>query len=503
MSLPRRIEQLEAEVGALLLQREQSRDLVDFQRYAEDPVGFIRDVLRGDPWGAQEQIAAAVRDNPLVVVRSCNAAGKDWLAARVALWWVYARRGFVLVTGPTERQVREVVMSQVHRAFRAAADLPGELYQMALRVPGTEEECGILAFTSTEASKLTGFHAPRVLVILTEAQGCEEFTFDGLQACATGDADRVLAVGNPLSPTGRFYTASRPGSGWHPIRISAFDHPNVVAGHTVILGGVTRAFIERMKAEPGEAHPLFSARVLGEFPEQQDYGLIPRSWVERAFTLHATGAFTSEAAAADLTLAVDPARFGSDSTAVVVAEGPVVTLIDTWERKDTMATTEAVLEHCRRFAISADDGMWAHGVAHDLGFRPGRLRSRNIVVDEVGLGAGVLDRLRELGYPAVGFNSGHAPREGERSRYHNARAEAYGHLAQLLEHGRLALPRNQRLLEELTAVRWKVTPAGKVALESKDDLRSRLGRSPDVADSLAMAVYPGVSLGAASAMLDF
>jgi hypothetical protein len=93
-------------------------------------------------------IAEAVLENPLVVVRFANAVGKDWIAARLALWWVYARHELALVTGPTERQVREVVMGEVARAFGKARGLPGELYQMALRL-GREERAGILAFTAT------------------------------------------------------------------------------------------------------------------------------------------------------------------------------------------------------------------------------------------------------------------------------------------------------------------------------------------------------------------
>jgi hypothetical protein len=193
------LRRLDAELGELLERHDRARDLSEFARYKSDPVAFICEVLKGEPWSRQIEIAESVRDNPLVVVRSANAVGKDWLAARLALWWVYARGGLVLLTGPTERQVREVVMGEVARAFGRAKDLPGEMFQMALRL-GREEKAGIIAFTSTEASKLTGFHAPLLMAILTEAQGCEEFAWEGLLACATGAQDRVVAIGNPLHP---------------------------------------------------------------------------------------------------------------------------------------------------------------------------------------------------------------------------------------------------------------------------------------------------------------
>ena len=123
---------LEHDLGELLARHERGRDLSEFGRYAEDPVGFIRRVLHGEPWERQVEIAEAVKANSLVVVRSANAAGKDWIAEGLALWWVYAHGGLALVTGPTERQVREVVMGEVVTAFAKARDLPGELSREGL-----------------------------------------------------------------------------------------------------------------------------------------------------------------------------------------------------------------------------------------------------------------------------------------------------------------------------------------------------------------------------------
>ncbi len=121
------VERLGRDLGELLASHERGRSLDEFTAYRDDPIGFIREVLHGEPWSRQVEIAESVRDSPLVVVRSANAVGKDWIAARLAVWWVYARQGLALITGPTERQVREVVMGEVARAFGKARDLPGEL----------------------------------------------------------------------------------------------------------------------------------------------------------------------------------------------------------------------------------------------------------------------------------------------------------------------------------------------------------------------------------------
>ena len=87
----------------------------------------------------------------------------------------------------------------------------------------------------------------------------------------------------------------------------------------------------------------------------------------------------------------------------------------------------------------------------------------------------------------VAFNGGSRARN--RKRFANTRAEAYWHLREALETDAVALPRDEELFEEACAIRWRPTSEGKIALESKDDLRGRLGRSPDRLDAAVMAFY--------------
>jgi hypothetical protein len=109
-----------------------------------------------------------------------------------------------------------------------------------------------------------------------------------------------------------------------------------------------------------------------------------------------------------------------------------------------------------------------------------------LIVDEIGLGAGVLDRLRELGYRAKGFNGGSSPRD--KDRFANLRAASYWMLREKLEAGEVALPADEGLAEELLATSWRPTSEGRVKIDAKDDIRSRLGRSPDRADAVCMAI---------------
>jgi hypothetical protein len=493
------LRRLDAQLGDLIERHEGARELSEFERYADDPVGFITEVLGGKPWKRQIEIANAVRDSSLVLVRSCNAAGKDWIAAQLALWWVYSHGGLVLLTGPTERQVVEIVMGEVARAFLRARALPGEMYRTALRL-GRADRAGILSFTSTEASKLTGFHAPRVMAILTEAQGCEDFAWEGLLACATGSEDRLLAVGNPLSPSGRFFAASRSKT-WRSLRISAVEHPNVIEDREVIPGGVTRRFVQTIADEYGEGSSIYQARVLGEFPDEQEDALCRRSWLEAAARQHQSGELAAEAIGQPSIVAIDPARYGPDKTVVAVSRGPVVERIEVWGRKDTMETTGLLIEQLRQAGVtprrSAEGDEYVQQLAAERALQYGHRAFCSdlpavglVIVDEVGLGAAVIDRLQELGYAVEGFNGGRAPEWVDaREKFLNLRAEAFWTLRRLLEDGQIGLPYDELLFDELTTIRWRPNSAGRIQIEQKDRLKQRLGRSPDRADAVAMAMH--------------
>lgn len=517
MNQETRIRQLERAFTALERHEQGSRSLDEFLPYAEDPIGFIRDVLKGQPWSMQEHIGELVRDTPLVVVRSCNGAGKDWLAARIALWWVYARQGQVLVTGPTARQVAGVVFGEVRRAFHSAPDLPGELYETELRVDRTRQ-MGILGFTSTDASKLTGFHAPRLLVILTEAQAVEAYAWEGMTSCATGEHDRFLAVGNPLQPEGMFYQVSRSPT-WRAVRISAFDHPNVRERREVIPGGVTQAFIDRIAEAYGRGGGIYASRVEGEFPDNADDALVERPWLDRAAELWQGGHFEHVAAGARLAFACDPARFGRDKTALAVRQGPVLREIVIWKKLGTMQTTGRIIEEARRSgcrllserdavalhervdsrvrlvpACSPEAFPLLHDATHAVSRRAVRARedgagAEELVVDDSGLGGGVVDRLREQGIKVKAFIGGSSPTVHGAERFLNTRAEAFFGLRALLEHERIALPPDRQLFEELLATRFGITSMGKVQIESKDLIKQTIGRSPDRADAVSMSFY--------------
>src|SRR5581483_6805153 len=173
------------------------------------------------------------------------------------------------------------------------------------------------------------------------------------------------------------------------------------------------------------------------------------------------------------TVGVDVARSGTDRTVLALRTGPVVTELRRSVREDTMKTTGRV-----KGVIDADDGQ------------------RTPVVDVIGLGAGVVDRLREQGYKVLAFNAAGKSRGRDSTGefgFINKRSEAWWSLREALDPSAdpdICLPDDEMLLGDLSAPQWTVTSAGKIQVEDKAQIVRRLGRSTDDGDAVVQAFVP-------------
>lgn len=171
---------------------------------------------------------------------------------------------------------------------------------------------------------------------------------------------------------------------------------------------------------------------------------------------------------------VDVARFGDDRTTFVLREGPRVEEIEVRAKQDTMTTAGQAADFFRRW--SAD----------------------KIYVDVVGVGAGVADRLREQGFPVVDVNVAcKAPDLVARSDARPARLRDYLWLAMSawLRDGDASINADSKdnaedLAAELSTVRYGLDSAGNLVVESKDAMKKRGLRSPDLADGLGLTFAP-------------
>ena len=459
------IEALEERLGALLSQHKRKTAPDAFTPYRDDPAGFLGAVLKTNLWSKQVAICESVRDNRLTLVQGCNGSGKDYTAGGLALWWAQARGGLTILSGPTDRQVTEVCMRrEVRRHFSRARRLPGELYERALRIPD-HPTAGILAFTATNPDAFTGHHSPGgVLVVLTEAQGIEPEIFESALALTTGEHDRVLVLCNPLCPTGKAYDIAH-SEHWHRIEMPAGEHPNVTEGREVIPGAVTRAFVDQIRTEYGVDSPQYRARVLAEWPTEDSEQLIKREWIDRAVEQWQIARRNGFPGAP--TLALDVACQGPDRLVLGVARGNAVMKLVSWRGDDTVAACDRVESEAKKAA----------GVAS----RP------KTIVDATGLGWGHHDLLRARGWPVVAFVAAQSARDTE--RFKNARGEAAWLCREALAAGRFPLPPDPELGAELLAFTWGLDAQGRIELDSKDEVRAQLRRSPDLADVAFMLAW--------------
>ncbi len=431
-----------------------------FARYRDDPVAFLREQLRFEPWSAQVEIAEAVRDHHRVAVKACNASGKTALAATLVPWWLAGGPGsIVITTAPTERQVKKLLWREVRSRMKHA----GEFFHGAV-VTETEillaPDWYALGLSTDEVEAFQGFHGSRVLVIVDEASGVSEDIFEAIEGVLAGGETRLLLISNPLRTSGSFYDAFHAQRDhWTTITLSAFDTPNLTGEKVpreVRKRLVSKRWVEQA-ARRGVESSEYGVRVLGNFPTQQDDAVVALADLEKAQAQNLE-------AGVPLIVGCDVARFGSDSTVIAVREGNRIRVVRSYNGKDLMRTAGEVTEVARHL----------HAVS---GRRP------LLVIDDAGLGGGVVDRLREVGeFRVVAFNAGH--RSGSRE-YPNRRSELWFTFGELLPVLDLD-PRDDELAADLLAPTYALGSDGKRMVEAKSNTRRRLRRSPDRADAVML-----------------
>jgi phage terminase large subunit len=469
---------LNEQVSELIESHGSDKPVEDFSPYYDKPVEFMREVLRFGPWEKQIEAAESVVRNKRTAIRGAHAMGKDAVLGPLMLWAAYARGMLVIAISATERQLHGQLWRELSNRFVSAGDrLPGQLFAGDLRIGGEKR---IHTMTSGSISNLSGWHDPKgVFVCISEAQGeqTEAASFDAAETNAADELSRIVVAGNPYKAAGRFFDIHSRES-WAKIRISAFDHPNIVQGRMVIPGGPAPTWPAEMEAEYGTDSAFYQGRVLAEFPTVGSIdSLIERAWVDRANDNWNNGTFALAANRFRKRLVADIAR-GGDECVIATVQGPIVESLTSFRESDLMKTTNQLNRRATELG-SLTIGR-TRPSEEDL------LRARcRVTVDDVGVGGGVTDRLRELGVRVTPFNG--AAKASKPERYANLRAESYFQLREAMMRGKIALPPDPKLSEELLATCYTTDDKGRIQIEGKDILRSKLRRSPDRADTVSMA----------------
>ncbi len=430
------------------------------KRGKDNPVWWTENVVGNRIWSKQKEIMESVRDNTFTTVKSCNGSGKSFISAHVVSWFITNfPESIVITTAPTTRQVEEILWQEIARVHSKSK------FPLGGRMLKTKWDFGAkwyaLGLSTTEPDKFQGFHAPHILAVVDEACGVESPIFEGINSIATSDGARVLYIGNPTAPEGEFYKSfSNPL--FHKIHISAFDTPNFTGELGMDVPGLsTPKWVEQRRADWGEESPAYISRVLGNFPDVSMSTMIPLSWLMKATLLDLKLQETPK------TLGVDCARYGEDSSVIAKRSGNELVGFRQFNKLDTVEVAREVEEDYKSF--------------------PG---CELIVVDAVGVGAGVADNLRHWGYPVISVES--AERAYQTTRFNNKRTEMWYRLREFLRTSTVKLPNDEAMLGQLSSPRYSFDASGRYCLETKDDMKKRGLRSPNIADAIVYSfAYDG------------
>lgn len=423
--------------------------------YAWRPAYWVEDVLgaKPDPWQAEALEAYGAGYN--LAIRSGHGVGKTAFLSWVVLHYLTTRPyPLIPCTAPTQRQLSDLLWAEIARWLNRSA-LGEVLEWTATRVSmrGHEKTWFAVARTSNTPENLAGFHAEHLLYVIDEASGIPDEIMAVVDGALTTEGAQLVMAGNPTRPAGYFADRFvKPRPGWHTMTISSEDSPRV-----------SRTWIEEMRATWGRDSDVYRVRVLGLPPRGEPSAFITTDLVEAAFERY-------DATPADgpLEVGVDVARYGEDKSAIAARRGYKVIYL---EARHGLSTTQVAA--------------WVAQVVQDFAL-PGE--QAIVRVDDDGIGGGVTDLLRDMAANGLPLRPVAATFGGSGDRWYATNAGVYwGHLRRLLKEGKLALPRDQELLFQLTTRTFSTTMQGKIVLEKKEHMKERGLPSPDKADALALA----------------
>lgn len=451
-------------------------------KYYDDPVGFARDCI---DWGRyslapyQADVLQGLQDHHRMAVRAPHGTGKSALSALTILWFATTRESMkidwkIVTTAGAWRQLINYLWPEIRKwagRFNWDKVRDGKPFsQMELQNLTLRLNYGnAFAAAASNPALIEGAHADSLLVVFDESKAIAAETFNAIEGAFSGTGEVfALSVSTPGPPQGRFYDihARKPGyEDWHTKHITLDE--------AISANRISADWAEQRRSQWGEKSSLYQNRVLGEFYAGEEDSVIPLSWVEAAVERWKEWEENGKPdGGRPHTVGVDVARSGTDKTCMAVRQGNIITEIRAYAHNDTMATTGRV-----KAILDGDPDCTA-------------------IVDVIGIGAGVVDRLREQNARVQAFNA--AARSNKRDKtgeigFVNSRAAAWWSLRELLDPSagsEICLPPDDDLLGDLTAPKaGELLSGGKLKIESKDDIRKRIGRSTDRGDAVVQAFW--------------
>ncbi len=411
--------------------------------YLISPPGFAKAVLGSKLYAWQERVLWDLDLPGAVALRAANGSGKTAIvAASAALWHAAAFPGSLTIcTASVFRQVSEQLFPTLHRH---AGKFPGGVFNSTDVTLANGSK--IFGFATDTPEKFEGWHGENLLMICDEAKGVPNGIFESIERC---QPTRLLLMSSPGGCSGFFYDAfNSRRKFFRQHTVTAFDCPYI-----------SPEWIQSQIEKYGEQHPLIRSMIFGEFMSGgEDGSVIPLSFVERC--LASPPAFVNDGTVS----AFCDFAAGGDENCLAVRRGNRVQIVAAWREPDTMKAVGRFIQLFREQGLTAGQ----------------------ISADEGGLGIAICDRLAESDWPIQRVNNGSTPNNP--AAYANRGAEIWFEGRTQIERGQIILPDDKELVAQLTARRGWPDSRGRLALESKQDMRSRGLPSPDRADAILGAM---------------
>jgi hypothetical protein len=375
----------------------------------------------------------------------------------LAIWWILTRYDSkCVVTSSSQDQLRDAFWPELRKWVR---HLPVELQdqlqvdQERIYIRSEPEMAFIVRRTASKHNpeSLQGFHAKFLLFLIDEGSGIEDIIFEVAQGSLSTEGASAVMMSNPTRPDGFFFdTHHRLRHRWKCWRVSSEDVPRA------------RHHIEDVIAAYGKDSNRHRVRVQGLFPTAADDVVIPLQW--------ALDAVDREVVPLDYIpiWGVDVARFGDDSSALAKRQANrLLEPVKEWKNKDLMQLV---------------------GILHDEYINTHEdMQPKEILIDVIGIGAGVVDRMRELGLPARGVNVGEGAASVEKCM--RLRDELWWRCREWFQSKDCSIPNDEKLIAQLTSPTYDFHSNGKIVVESKKDMKERSLKSPDLADALCLTFH--------------
>lgn len=427
----------------------------------DDPIQFVRDNFGVEPDEWQKEALIEYMKNQCLAMKACKGPGKTTVLAWIGWHYLVTRpQAKIAAISVSKDNLKDGLWAELAKWMHESEFLKREFEWTARRIYHkvhsniwfmSARSYSKNADKQEQAAALAGLHADYMMFLIDECSDIPMGVLATAEAGLTsGKECKIVMAGNPTRKDGPLYFACTQGrEQWYVIEITSDpDDPKRTPR-------VDIEWSRKMIKQYGKDHPYVLINIMGKFPPTSLNVLLGPEEVEAAMRRKID---PKDYVFSQKRMGIDVARFGGDRTILFPRQG--LQAFKVVEMRD--ARTNEIADRAIR-----GKNRWEC--------------EREFVDDTGGFGAGVVDHMLLKGYNPQPVNFSQKANDGQ---YYNKRAEMYFEMAKWIKRGG-ALPYDAELIKELTTP-FYYFKNGQMILESKDDIKARLGYSPDKADALAL-----------------